>query len=42
MFSSSENAFKGIYTCLPKPGGGEFGKYYSLPGMNDPKIGKSL
>lgn len=27
-------------TSLPKPGGGEFGKYYSLPALNDPRIGK--
>ncbi|MCL7049997.1 hypothetical protein MKW94_002133 [Papaver nudicaule] len=37
---ASENAFKGIYTSLPKPGGGEFGKYYSLPALNDPRIDK--
>ncbi|CAA7405584.1 unnamed protein product [Spirodela intermedia] len=34
------NAFKEILTSLPKPGGGEFGKYYSLPALNDPRIGK--
>ncbi|XP_042006400.1 aconitate hydratase, cytoplasmic isoform X2 [Salvia splendens] len=38
--SSSENAFKGIFTSLPKPGGGEFGKFYSLPALNDPRIDK--
>ncbi|KAI3905764.1 hypothetical protein MKW92_000323 [Papaver armeniacum] len=32
MYSASENAFKGIYTSLPKLGGGEFGIYYSLHG----------
>ncbi|GFY99146.1 aconitase 1 [Actinidia rufa] len=37
---ASENAFKGILTSLPKPGGGEFGKFYSLPALNDPRIGK--
>ncbi|RZC65648.1 hypothetical protein C5167_009339 [Papaver somniferum] len=37
---ASENAFRGIYTSLPKPGGGEFGKYYSLPALNDPRIDK--
>ncbi|KAJ4976543.1 hypothetical protein NE237_001649 [Protea cynaroides] len=37
---ASENAFKGILTSLPKPGGGEFGKYYSLPALNDPRIDK--
>ncbi|KAL9441613.1 hypothetical protein AB3S75_020167 [Citrus x aurantiifolia] len=33
-----ENAFKGILTSLPKPGGGEFGKFFSLPALNDPRI----
>ncbi|KAI8557588.1 hypothetical protein RHMOL_Rhmol04G0021800 [Rhododendron molle] len=37
---ASENPFKGIFTSLPKPGGGEFGKYYSLPDLNDPRIDK--
>ncbi|XP_043688770.1 aconitate hydratase, cytoplasmic-like [Telopea speciosissima] len=37
---ASENAFKGILTNLPKPGGGEFGKYYSLPALIDPRIDK--
>ncbi|XP_010278679.1 PREDICTED: aconitate hydratase, cytoplasmic-like [Nelumbo nucifera] len=37
---ASENAFKGILTSLPKPGGGEFGKFYSLPALNDPRIDK--
>ncbi|KAK1326198.1 hypothetical protein QJS10_CPA01g00891 [Acorus calamus] len=37
---ASENAFKSILTGLPKPGGGEFGKYYSLPALNDPRIDK--
>ncbi|KAJ9170077.1 hypothetical protein P3X46_018211 [Hevea brasiliensis] len=35
-----ENPFKGIFTSLPKPGGGEFGKFYSLPALNDPRIDK--
>ncbi|CAL5429274.1 unnamed protein product [Camellia sinensis] len=35
---SSKNAFKGILTSLPKAGGGEFGKFYSLPALNDPRI----
>ncbi|GFZ22006.1 transducin/WD40 repeat-like superfamily protein [Actinidia rufa] len=26
-----------IFTSLPKPGGGEFGKFYSLPALNDPR-----
>nr|VDD35843.1 unnamed protein product [Brassica oleracea] len=41
-FSSmaSEHPFKGILTTLPKPGGGEFGKFYSLPALNDSRIDK--
>ncbi|CAN0901022.1 Aconitate hydratase 3, mitochondrial, partial [Linum grandiflorum] len=35
---ASENPFKGILTSLPKPGGGEFGKFFSLPALNDPRI----
>ncbi|KAK6230253.1 hypothetical protein QUC31_001771 [Theobroma cacao] len=35
---SSEHAFKAILTSLPKPGGEEFGKFYSLPALNDPRI----
>ncbi|KAK1583149.1 hypothetical protein Q3G72_021355 [Acer saccharum] len=27
-----------ILTSLPMPGGGEFGKFYSLPALNDPRI----
>ncbi|EOY12332.1 Aconitase 3 [Theobroma cacao] len=34
----SEHAFKAILTSLPKPGGEEFGKFYSLPALNDPRI----
>ncbi|KAI3441662.1 uncharacterized protein J3R85_002266, partial [Psidium guajava] len=33
-----EHAFKRILTSLPKPGGGEFGKFYSLPVLNDPRV----
>ncbi|TKY70295.1 Aconitate hydratase [Spatholobus suberectus] len=34
-----ENPFKSILKTLEKPGGGgEFGKYYSLPALNDPRI----
>ncbi|KAL2331837.1 hypothetical protein Fmac_019418 [Flemingia macrophylla] len=36
--SATENPFKGNLTSLPKPGGGEFGKFYSLPSLNDPRI----
>lgn len=35
---ASEHPFKVIFTSLPKPGGGEFGKFYSLPALNDPRI----
>ncbi|KAF5746069.1 aconitate hydratase cytoplasmic [Tripterygium wilfordii] len=35
-----EHPFKGVLTSLPKPGGGEFGKFYSLPALNDPRIDK--
>ncbi|OIV99207.1 hypothetical protein TanjilG_06512 [Lupinus angustifolius] len=35
---ANENPFKGNLTSLPKPGGGEFGKFYSLPSLNDPRI----
>ncbi|KAI7736193.1 hypothetical protein M8C21_007974 [Ambrosia artemisiifolia] len=37
---ASENPLKGILTTLPRPGGGEFGKFYSLPALNDPRIDK--
>ena len=37
--SASEHAFNGILTSLPKSGGGEFGKFYSLPALKDPRIG---
>lgn len=39
MISASEHPFKAHLTSLPKPGGGEFGKFYSLPSFNDPRIG---
>lgn len=39
MISASEHPFKAQLTSLPKPGGGEFGKFYSLPSFNDPRIG---
>ncbi|KAJ1389236.1 Aconitase/3-isopropylmalate dehydratase large subunit, alpha/beta/alpha domain [Sesbania bispinosa] len=35
---AGENPFKANLTSLPKPGGGEFGKFYSLPSLNDPRI----
>ncbi|KAK6132947.1 hypothetical protein DH2020_033331 [Rehmannia glutinosa] len=37
---ASEHPFEGILSGLPKPGGGEFGKFYSLPALNDPRIDK--
>lgn len=35
-----ENPFKELFVELPRPGGGTYGKYYSLPGLNDPRIDK--
>lgn len=40
--AATENPFKSILKTLEKPDGGEFGKYYSLPALNDPRIGQSL
>ncbi|XP_066353389.1 putative aconitate hydratase, cytoplasmic [Miscanthus floridulus] len=37
---ATEHAFKDILTSLPKPGGGEYGKFYSLPALNDQRIDK--
>ncbi|KAL2245304.1 putative aconitate hydratase, cytoplasmic [Sesamum indicum] len=37
---ASEHPFSGILSGLPKPGGGEFGKFYSLPALKDPRIDK--
>nr|CAB3480238.1 unnamed protein product [Digitaria exilis] len=37
---ATEHAFNNILTSLPKPGGGEYGKFYSLPALNDPRIDK--
>ncbi|KAJ4873130.1 Aconitate hydratase 3 [Raphanus sativus] len=37
---ASEHAYKDILISLPKPGGGEYGKYYSLTALNDPRIGR--
>ncbi|KAB2090379.1 hypothetical protein ES319_A03G119900v1 [Gossypium barbadense] len=37
---AAEHPFKEVLTSLPKPGGGEFGKFYSLPALNDPRIDK--
>ncbi|KAG5060943.1 hypothetical protein AAZX31_01G150300 [Glycine max] len=36
---ATENPFNSILRTLEKPGGaGEFGKYFSLPALNDPRI----
>ncbi|XP_078445770.1 aconitate hydratase, cytoplasmic [Wolffia australiana] len=36
---ATKNSYESILTSLPKPGaGGEFGKYYSLPALDDPRI----
>ncbi|KAH0969201.1 hypothetical protein GBA52_028926 [Prunus armeniaca] len=37
---ATTNPFQKILTALEKPDGGEFGKYYSLPALNDPRIDK--
>lgn len=37
---AAKNAYNNILTTLSKPGGGEFGKYYSLAALNDPRIGE--
>ncbi|MBA0575249.1 hypothetical protein Golob_024508, partial [Gossypium lobatum] len=37
---AAEHPFKAVLTSLPRPGGGEFGKFYSLPALNDPRIDK--
>ncbi|KAG6392031.1 hypothetical protein SASPL_146234 [Salvia splendens] len=38
--AASEHPFNGILSGLPRPAGGEFGKFYSLPALNDPRIEK--
>lgn len=37
---ASEHAYKDILTTLHKPDGGEYGNFYSLPALNDPRIGR--
>ncbi|GLU01079.1 hypothetical protein SLE2022_184050 [Rubroshorea leprosula] len=37
---AAEHPFKAVLTSLPKLNGGEFGKFYSLPALNDPRIDK--
>ncbi|WVZ66074.1 hypothetical protein U9M48_015348 [Paspalum notatum var. saurae] len=36
--NNNSSRFGHLLTSLPKPGGGEYGKYYSLPALNDPRI----
>ncbi|CAL5072488.1 unnamed protein product [Urochloa decumbens] len=36
--ADGSSRFGHVLTSLPKPGGGEYGKYYSLPALNDPRI----
>jgi hypothetical protein len=38
--AATENPFGSLVTDLPKPGEGTYGKYYSLPKLNDPRVGK--
>ena len=38
--ADGNSRFGHVLISLPKPGGGEYGKYYSLPALNDPRIGK--
>lgn len=35
---ATKNAYESILKTLSKPGGGEFGKYFSLPALDDPRI----
>ncbi|WOL10778.1 aconitate hydratase, cytoplasmic-like [Canna indica] len=35
---ATRNSYDSILTTLQKLGGGEFGKYYSLPALTDPRI----
>jgi hypothetical protein len=43
VVSAPENhPFKENLTSLPKPGGGEYGKFYSLTSLKDPRIGNFL
>ncbi|ONM23998.1 aconitase5 [Zea mays] len=36
--ADGSSRFGHVLTSLPKPGGGEYGKYYSLPALNDRRI----
>jgi len=35
---ATENPYGSLLTDLPKPGGGTYGKYYSLTKLNDPRV----
>ncbi|OAY84556.1 aconitate hydratase, cytoplasmic-like [Ananas comosus] len=35
---ATRNSYDSILSTLSKPGGGDFGKYYSLPALDDPRI----
>lgn len=39
---ATRNSYESILTTLRQPGGGDFGKYYSLPALTDPRIGKDF
>lgn len=39
LCAATENAFNSILTGLPKLNGGEYGKYFSLPALDDSRIG---
>jgi aconitate hydratase len=40
-FPATRNTYDEILTGLGRPGGGEeFGKFYSLPALSDPRIGE--
>lgn len=41
FWAAAKNSYDEILTGLAKPvGGAEFGKYYSLPALSDPRIGE--
>ncbi|KAJ0966166.1 hypothetical protein J5N97_027304 [Dioscorea zingiberensis] len=40
VVATEEHVLKDILTSLAKPGGGDFGKYFSLPVLNDPRVDK--
>jgi len=39
MATSAPNPYARILTSLPKPGGGEYGKFYCIPALDDERIG---